>query len=43
MQIFTGEPEKQGFFEKFLFFPYPGYPELVVRASHQNKLFVTPP
>ena len=25
-----GKPEKQGFFEKFLFFPYPGYPDRVL-------------
>ncbi|GMH89959.1 hypothetical protein TrST_g13451 [Triparma strigata] len=25
-----GKPEKQGFFEKFLFFPYPGYPDRVM-------------
>ena len=37
MQIFTGEPEKQGFFEKFLFFPYPGYPDRVMLWKHFVK------
>ena len=26
----TGKPEKQGFFEKFLYFPYPDYPDRVM-------------
>ncbi|GMI03749.1 hypothetical protein TrVE_jg4602 [Triparma verrucosa] len=37
MQIFTGEPEKQGFFEKFLFFPYPCYPDRVMLWKHFVK------
>jgi len=29
-----GKPEKQGFFEKFLYFPYPGYPDRVLLWRH---------
>ena len=29
-----GKPEKQGFFEKFLFFPYPDYPDRVLLWTH---------
>ena len=32
-----GKPEKQGFFEKFLFFPYPGYPDRVMLWKHFVK------
>ena len=32
-----GKPEKQGFFEKFLFFPYPSYPDRVMLWKHFVK------
>jgi len=32
-----GKPEKQGFFEKFLYFPYPDYPDRVLLWNHSIK------
>jgi DNA polymerase III delta prime subunit len=32
-----GKPEKQGFYEKFLYFPYPDYPDRVLLWTHFIK------